>query len=34
MLSEFLAGDHGHSGQAVVMAPSKTSWADEMADEG
>lgn len=32
-LSEFLSDDHGtRSGEAVVMAPSKTSWADEMDD--
>jgi len=34
VLSEFLAEDHGGlAGQAVVMAPSKSSWADEMAEE-
>jgi len=34
-LSEFLSDDHGgsRSGEAVVMAPSKSSWADEM-EEG
>nr|CAH0111118.1 unnamed protein product [Daphnia galeata] len=34
-LNEFLSDDHGgsRSGEAVVMAPSKTSWADEMEDE-
>lgn len=33
-LSEFLGGDGGRSGgQAVVMAPSKSSWADEMDEE-
>uniref|UniRef100_A0A0P5EEV5 Eukaryotic translation initiation factor 4B n=1 Tax=Daphnia magna TaxID=35525 RepID=A0A0P5EEV5_9CRUS len=34
-LSEFLSEDHGgsRSGEAVVMAPSKSSWADEMEDE-
>ena len=33
-LNEFLSDDHGgsRSGEAVVMAPSKTSWADEMED--
>ena len=33
-MSEFLSDDHGgsRSGEAVVMAPSKTSWADEMED--
>lgn len=33
-LSEFLAENDGgiRSGQAVVMAPSKSSWADEMDD--
>lgn len=33
-LSEFLSEDHGgsRSGEAVVMAPSKSSWADEMED--
>ena len=32
-LNEFLSDDHGRSGEAVVMAPSKSSWADEM-EEG
>ena len=32
-LSEFLSEDNGsRSGEAIVMAPSKTSWADEMED--
>lgn len=35
VLSEFLAEDHGGlAGQAVVMAPSKSSWADEMVEDG
>lgn len=34
-LNEFLSDDHGgpRIGEAVVLAPSKTSWADEM-EEG